>query len=188
MSEFFSGQGAKSTEKDSLIKASITPLSGVLQHLYGRFRLIAPYFTVENFPSKLTWCMTGSLSHQPCPSCTLILTNAFSSCSTPQPRLSVVWQSICLRHPPHVWQRRQASRLHSLQLHEGDFIKPAQPGWLSWWVSGCGKKPFFVCLLELNLKWRSNGLLCYNFFLRMCCSEIWWLSNHQFVEPCHLWL
>ncbi|MEQ2158173.1 DNA primase large subunit, partial [Goodea atripinnis] len=41
-------------QKDGLIKASITLLSGVLQHLYGRLSLIAPYFTVENVPSKLT--------------------------------------------------------------------------------------------------------------------------------------
>lgn len=54
--------------------------------------------------------------------------------------LSVVWQSICLQHPPHVWQRRQANRLHPLQLHEGDFIKPTQPRRPSWWVDGCWKK------------------------------------------------
>lgn len=59
----------------------------------------------------------------------------------PSLSLSVVWQSICLQHPPHVRQRRQANRLHPLQLHEGDFIKPTEPRGLPWWVDGCWIKP-----------------------------------------------
>lgn len=70
-----------------------------------------------------------SLAH-PCPSPSRPLRHPLLRLS------SAVWQSLCLRHPPHVRQRRQAGRLHPLQLHEGDFVQRAGSRRPSRWVGG----------------------------------------------------